>query len=81
VTGNEDEREEFDFDLEMSFEADEIIGPVDTLAAVTTTTVTAKPGALKSPKAESEPVPEPVPEPSPKLTNKANQSVSLYFFK
>ncbi len=80
VTGNEDEREEFDFDLEMSFEADEIIGPVDTLAAVTTTTVTAKPGALKSPKAESEPVPEPIPEPSPKLTNKANQSVSLYFF-
>lgn len=77
VTGNEDEREEFDFDLEMSFEAEEIIGPVDTLAAVTTTTVTTKPGALKSPTTES----EPVPEPSPKLTNKANQSVSLYLFK
>ncbi|EFX72270.1 hypothetical protein DAPPUDRAFT_254702 [Daphnia pulex] len=76
VTGNEDEREEFAFDLEMSFEADEILGPVDTLAAVTITTVTTKPGALKSPTAESEPVPEPVPEPSPKLTNKANQSTN-----
>ncbi len=78
MTGNGDEGEEFDFDLEMFFESDEINGPADTLVAVTTTST--KPGALKSPTAESEPVPEPVPEPSPKPT-KANQFVSLYFFK
>ena len=72
VTCNEDEREIFDFDLEMSFEVEEINGPVDTFDAVTV-----RSGALRSPTAESEPVPEAFPEPAPKMTT-ANQSVSLF---
>ncbi len=77
VIGNVDEWEKFDFDLEMSFEAEGINDPVETLSDIVSATSNAaaiKPDVLLSPAAQSELVREP--EPIPKLTS-AMQSVSL----
>lgn len=78
VIGNVDEWEKFDFDLEMSFEAEGINDPVETLSDIISATsnnaAAIKPDVLLSPAAQSELVREP--EPIPKLTS-AMQSVSL----
>jgi hypothetical protein len=77
VIGNVDEWEKFDFDLEMSFEAEGINDPVETLSDIVSAPSNAaaiKPDVLLSPAAQSELVREP--EPIPKLTS-AMQSVSL----
>lgn len=82
MTGNEDEWEKFDFELDMSIETEGLNDPVKALSGIVTTTsnaATTKSDALLIPSAGSElvheTVPEPVTEPAPKLTE-SMQSVS-----
>ena len=78
VTGNENEWKELDFDLEISFETEDLNGPVDTLSVVTTTTTITESDALRLLAAKSEPIPKTIPKLVSKLTP-GIQSVSYLY--